>query len=87
MSLKIYTVTHHKHTKEYTTQVVACSKLKASELVDGQVVHVTGGDDVREGMQISSSGWDFRFGRPKYKSPSDSWIEYLKSINLTGDNE
>lgn len=87
MTLKVYTVTHHKSTKEYTTQVIACSKLRASELVDGKVMHVSGGEIVREGIQVSSSGWDFRFGRPKYNSPSDSWIDYLKSINLTGETE
>lgn len=87
MSLKIYTVVHHIGTKEYTTQVVAYNKIKASEFVDGVIMDVSDGENIREGMKVSSSGWDFSFIKPSYNSPSDSWVEHLKSINLTGDNE
>ena len=87
MTMKIYTVTHHKNTKEYTTSVVACSKISASEFVDGEVMHVSDGEDIREGMQVSSSGWDFSFIKPSYSSPSDSWVDYLKKINFTGETE
>lgn len=87
MTMQVYTVTHHTQTKEYKTSVVACSKLRASELVNGDVMHVSDGEDIREGMKISSSGWSFSFISPSYNSPSHSWIEYLKSINLTGETE
>lgn len=87
MSLKIYCVTHHEYQKEYTTSIVASSKLEASELAGGEVMDVSSGIEVYRGMKISSSGYSFRMIKPKYKNQSDNWINYLKKVNLIGEAE
>lgn len=89
--LRYYTVYHHHRNKEYITDIVATSKLEASEKVKGLVMDVQESRDtimeLQEGQsykctQGSSIGWCKYYKEPTYKEQSPEWVKYLKSINL-----
>jgi len=85
--LKIYTVVHHKGNHETTTKVIANSRLDASSIVGGEVMHVYRGEEIHHGSIISESGWNKSFLTPDYTQPSQEWKEYLKKQNMRPELE
>jgi len=79
-NLMSFHVTHQDRNKEYSSVVIADSKLSASKFVKGIVMHVSEGRQLDEGVQ-SESGYCMSMFQPRYKQPSKDWIEYLRSIN------
>lgn len=74
----IYRVSCHKK----TATVIATSKLSASEIVQGTVMHVSEPVAIRNGKILANSGWNLDFHKATYSEPSESWLNYLKKINL-----
>lgn len=75
--LMVFTVVHHTRWHETTTQVVAATKWDASKAVDGEVMHVSEGQDIYEGKVIGSSSWSKDFMSPGYPKVSEEWRQYL----------
>ena len=82
MTLSIYRVVSHTHNHERNTAVIASSKIAASKLVDGAVVHVGEPMAIREGGIVNSSAWNKSYKTPEFSEPSPEWLEHLSSMNL-----
>jgi len=81
--MNVYLVVHHsKDGYETSSTVCAESRLAASEVVSGTVMHVSQGLPVSSGTVISSHGSNLRFNTPDYPEPSLEWKGYLKQHNL-----
>ena len=81
----VYNVVYHTNSHEMQATVIADSRLHASNLVDGKVMHVGEPRPLEYGIQ-SSSGWNLMY-ESSYKEPSDEWKEYLININLDSGHE
>lgn len=75
--LMAFTVVHHRGTHEATTTVVAASKWDASLAVEGKVMHVSEGDELRAGKVLQSLSWNMDSFAPDYREASPSWKQYL----------
>ena len=82
MSLGIYYVVSHTRHHENSTFVIASSKLCASKLVEGEVMHVGDPMDIKEGYSFGGSGWSKTFRQPEYSTQSEEWRSYLAELNL-----
>lgn len=75
--LMAFTVVHHTRRYEVTTTVVAATKWEASLVVDGDVMHVSEGEDLYAGKVLRSSSWSKDCLSPSYPKISEEWRQYL----------
>ncbi len=82
MSLKAYTV-HHlvgkgSWQREDTSVIIASSKYEASKFVEGTVLNVYDGRNLRKGECLSHSSWSLD-GWSNKKTPqvNEEWRQYL----------
>lgn len=79
--LKVFNVIYHTSTHEMSVSVVAKNRVSASKTVNGAVMDVSEGESIYDGYQFGRSGWNKLTMKPRYKSPSSDWVDYLKSQN------
>ncbi|GAB1116114.1 MAG: hypothetical protein SwStaBPW_28500 [Shewanella algae] len=80
--LKVFHVVYHTKSHECTCDVIAHNRLDAANSVRGTVMHVDTGKPLSAGEVLGDRGWNLSFKTPEYKCQSESWSDYLKSVNL-----